>query len=207
MADAWTDERVELLRQLHKEGLSASQMATEICRKHPGPYISRNAAIGKANRLGLGPIGGGRLERGSSVLGLPKTRISNSPAALRPKPKLPPRPAPALFAKPNADGFTPHVSTEATPPQRPDLTRLEVLPDTACTLEDLEPGMCRWPIGDPQSDAFRFCGCQRSDGATAEARFYCEEHLRLSKGDKQPKKPKTRSHGAELARQLRRYVA
>ncbi|MCB1513625.1 MAG: GcrA cell cycle regulator, partial [Hyphomicrobiaceae bacterium] len=41
---AWTDERVELLKKLWSEGLSASQIASRI------GGVSRNAVIGKVHR-------------------------------------------------------------------------------------------------------------------------------------------------------------
>ena len=44
----WTDERVELLKKLWADGLSASQIAGEL------GGITRNAVIGKAHRLRLG---------------------------------------------------------------------------------------------------------------------------------------------------------
>ncbi len=44
---AWTDERVELLKKLWAEGLSASQIATRM------GGVTRNAVIGKVHRLGL----------------------------------------------------------------------------------------------------------------------------------------------------------
>src|SRR5712672_3472721 len=43
----WTDERVELLKKLWTDGLSASQIAAEL------GGITRNAVIGKVHRLGL----------------------------------------------------------------------------------------------------------------------------------------------------------
>src|ERR1700754_2333832 len=43
----WTDERVELLKRLWADGLSASQIAGEL------GGITRNAVIGKVHRLGL----------------------------------------------------------------------------------------------------------------------------------------------------------
>ena len=45
----------------------------------------------------------------------------------------------------------------------------------AVALEDLEPHHCRWPIGDPQSSNFRFCGKRRRLGAS-----YCQEHWERS---------------------------
>src|ERR1700687_3104374 len=43
----WTEERVESLKKLWGEGLSASQIAAEL------GGITRNAVIGKVHRLGL----------------------------------------------------------------------------------------------------------------------------------------------------------
>src|SRR6478672_13863661 len=44
---SWTDERVELLKKLWNQGLSASQIAGEL------GSVTRNAVIGKVHRLGL----------------------------------------------------------------------------------------------------------------------------------------------------------
>src|SRR5215211_2405368 len=44
---SWTDERVEMLKKLWSDGLSASQIAAEL------GGITRNAVIGKVHRLGL----------------------------------------------------------------------------------------------------------------------------------------------------------
>lgn len=45
---AWTDERIERLKALWDEGLSASQIAKKL-----GEGVTRNAVIGKAHRLSL----------------------------------------------------------------------------------------------------------------------------------------------------------
>ncbi len=45
---AWTDDRIDQLKKLWDEGLSASQIAKEL-----GEGVTRNAVIGKAHRLGL----------------------------------------------------------------------------------------------------------------------------------------------------------
>ena len=47
----WTDERVELLRKLWSEGLSASQIAAQL------GGVTRNAVIGKVHRLKLSSRG------------------------------------------------------------------------------------------------------------------------------------------------------
>jgi len=46
-ASTWTDDRVELLKQLWRTGGSASQIAQEL------GGVTRNSVIGKAHRLGL----------------------------------------------------------------------------------------------------------------------------------------------------------
>src|ERR1700739_3964082 len=43
----WTDERVELLKKLCQDGLSASKIAKQL------GGVTRNAVIGKVHRLGL----------------------------------------------------------------------------------------------------------------------------------------------------------
>src|SRR6059058_6577762 len=59
---SWTDERVELLKKLWTDGLSASQIAAEL------GGITRNAVIGKVHRLGLS----GRAKAPSSAAPRPR---------------------------------------------------------------------------------------------------------------------------------------
>ena len=58
----WTDERVETLKKLWTDGLSASQIAAEL------GGITRNAVIGKVHRLGLS----GRAKSPSSAAPRPR---------------------------------------------------------------------------------------------------------------------------------------
>lgn len=67
---SWTDERVELLRKLWNQGLSASQIATELANG-----ITRNAVIGKVHRLGLS----GRAKAPSSQAARPR-KITRAPS-------------------------------------------------------------------------------------------------------------------------------
>jgi GcrA cell cycle regulator len=48
----------------------------------------------------------------------------------------------------------------------------EAAPGTRCTLMKLTRRTCRWPIGDPKSGDFCFCGATSMRG-----RPYCEFHL------------------------------
>lgn len=51
----------------------------------------------------------------------------------------------------------------------------DVSPD-ACTLMELTDTSCRWPMGHPDKDDFRFCGtdCDPAHGP------YCRRHMRLA---------------------------
>ena len=71
----WTDERVELLKKLWAEGLSASQIAAEL------GGVTRNAVIGKVHRLGLA----GRAKSTRSSTPRPRAK----PRAPKPTPRLP----------------------------------------------------------------------------------------------------------------------
>ena len=70
-AAGWTDERVELLKKLWMEGLSASQIAGEL-----GDGVTRNAVIGKVHRLKLSA-------RAKPTNTTPRARPAARPAARR----------------------------------------------------------------------------------------------------------------------------
>jgi GcrA cell cycle regulator len=65
-----------------------------------------------------------------------------------------------------------------TPRSAPVLLPAEIdpllLPDGSfATMRSVDQQMCRWPVGDPTSDDFHFCGHPHKPGAT-----YCEVHCR-----------------------------
>ncbi len=127
---SWTDERVESLKKLWLDGLSASQIA-----KHLGGGLTRNAVIGKVHRLGLS----GRA----------------SPSQPRPafKPVRPPRMA--TPATPPARRAEPIAAA----PMRADPIPVSAFEETgSATVLTLGAHMCKWPIGDPSRDGFAFCG-------------------------------------------------
>ena len=148
----WTDERVELLAKLWGEGLSASQIAAAL-----GGGVTRNAVIGKVHRLGLS----GRAKPGQAASQRPTKVRTSSPAVAAPSP-------------------TPPRRSEAEP--RPNGPTLEVWSDPAgadggerVALADLRDSMCRWPIGDPTSADFGFCG-----GRSVTGLPYCAHHCRIA---------------------------
>jgi GcrA cell cycle regulator len=150
----WTDERVELLKKLWNEGLSASQIAAEL------GGITRNAVIGKVHRLGLS----GRAKSPASVA--PRARKPRASAAL------------LRVARPTLRGNTalarlPAYEVDYEP--EPENTAAIVPIGQRCTLLELNESKCRWPIGDPGAPDFFFCG-----GKAVENLPYCAHHSRIA---------------------------
>jgi GcrA cell cycle regulator len=148
----WTDERVESLKKLWGDGLSASQIAAEL------GGITRNAVIGKVHRLGLS----GR---------------AKSPSSTAPRPRKP-RAAGNMMrlARPAMRGNTalaPMYETDADPEPAPTENIIPI--GQRCTLLELNESKCRWPIGDPGSTEFYFCG-----GAPVDGLPYCTYHSRVA---------------------------
>jgi len=172
---SWTDERVETLKKLWQEGHSASQIAKTL------GGVTRNAVIGKVHRLGLS----GRAAPSQPTRPLYKPSRPARPATgheSRPQAAAPRRAEPSLTRPVVSQPLTPYVEAPGT-----------------ATVLTLGTKMCKWPIGDPSSDEFSFCGRVASDGAP-----YCVEHARVAYQPSQ--KTRKRDSGAELSRSLRRYL-
>jgi GcrA cell cycle regulator len=167
----WTDERVETLKKLWQDGLSASQIAKQL------GGVTRNAVIGKVHRLGLS---------GRATPSKPARPVFKAP---RPQRAVAQPAAPRRIAEPAPLA---QAQTSMPVPAR----YVDEAPGSATVLT-LGAHMCKWPIGDPSSDGFTFCGRRQSDGP------YCGEHARVAY---QPAQAKKRSGPNELARSLRRYI-
>ena len=181
---SWTDERVETLKRMWNEGQSASQIAKEL------GGVTRNAVIGKVHRLGLSNrVGGGHDEDDAAP----------APAAAAAKPEPAPRPDPVPRAeapRPAATAATAAPVSNVTPlpvrkaiipagqplPPQPSLN--EISPEALAsvrevekrakklTLMELTERTCKWPIGDPATEDFWFCGLPSLPGKP-----YCEAHV------------------------------
>ncbi|MCA0407178.1 MAG: GcrA cell cycle regulator, partial [Proteobacteria bacterium] len=69
----WDDQRIEQLKKLWGEGLSASQIAAEL------GGVTRNAVIGKVHRLGLS----GRAKSKPAAVARPRAKVSTTKAPVR----------------------------------------------------------------------------------------------------------------------------
>jgi GcrA cell cycle regulator len=140
---SWDNEKEALLKKLWEEGLSCSQIAGRL-----GGGITRNAVIGKRKRLGIPDRGMDR----------PRMRRGKPPANA------------ALWnGLQSKGGVAKHAAPQSTPPA-PYVE--SVTTDTPLrTLATLERGECHWPIGDPKTASFGYCGCKAVPGQS-----YCETH-------------------------------
>ncbi|MGB0505409.1 MAG: GcrA family cell cycle regulator [Pikeienuella sp.] len=184
---SWTEDRVEKLKVMWGEGQSASQIAKAL------GGVTRNAVIGKVHRLGLS-------NRAAST----KAAAASAPAAepkAKPAPKAPPQAA-APAAAPKPAPAAPAVKVVSVPiapaPKIQSSTmRREPPPPTPAMVEDaqrtaqvlaaiekkarklnlleLTERTCKWPIGDPATDDFYFCGL-----GCAPGKPYCETHVSVA---------------------------
>lgn len=121
---SWTDERVAILRRMFERGESFSVIGGEL-------GITRNAAIGKAHRLGLyrdAPAQLGGRPKSEKPRRIRERRIT----VVKPSKRLPP-------------GI--HAAPAGTPG--------EVVP-LHIGLADLNESTCKWPFG--TATPYTFCG-------------------------------------------------
>jgi len=161
-ANAWTEERVERLKKLWSDGLSASQIAAEL-----GGGVTRNAVIGKVHRLGLS----GRGKPSGTGTPRPRKVAPRTPSAPTTFDQLRRRTATAL-----APARAPLPEAEAEVAYRPLPVEEVVIPmSKRVTIMELRDSMCRWPLGDPSTPEFRFCGAR-----AGTAMPYCGYHAQLA---------------------------
>lgn len=165
----WTDARVERLKRMIADGLSARQAAAEF-------GISRNAAIGKALRIGC-PF----CSNNGQSARTPAGRKASVPAPARPRAK---RPAPAPVVKPASPGKSSGVACVAAPLPEPDLSPASPDPETAVRFADADAGRCQWPLGDPSlGPDMPVCGgrsARAAGRASPLGRSFCAYHLKLA---------------------------
>jgi GcrA cell cycle regulator len=192
---SWTDERVETLKKMWAEGQSASQIAKEL------GGVTRNAVIGKVHRLGLSNRVGSSAEPATTTAnaaapGMAKPRLvetaADEPAfeeAVRSTaaPRAEIKSAAAPRHEPAAVSLTTPLRKAIIPagqPLPPQPSANEISPETLAsvreiekrarklTLMELTERTCKWPIGDPATEHFWFCGLPSVAGKP-----YCEAHV------------------------------
>jgi GcrA cell cycle regulator len=180
---SWTDERVELLKKMWTEGQSASQIAKEL------GGVTRNAVIGKVHRLGLSnrngsgtaaPIAEPEQEEAveapvapaeAEMAGADDAEAPAAEPANLPDPPAEPSPARRQIIS-ASQPLPPQPSANEISPEALASVREVEKRALKLTLMDLTERTCKWPIGDPATPDFWFCGLPVQQGKP-----YCEAHV------------------------------
>jgi GcrA cell cycle regulator len=186
---SWTDERVETLKKMWGEGQSASQIAKEL------GGVTRNAVIGKVHRLGLSNrAGSGGNAAKAATKEKPAVKAAATKAPSKPKAPTGTKAAPASKPKEpevlelDENGIPISAARRAIipagQPLPPQPSANEISPEALAKVSEVEKGSkriglmeltektCKWPVGDPATEDFWFCGL-----GTQTGKPYCEAHV------------------------------
>lgn len=181
---SWTDERVDTLKTMWNEGKSASQIAKEL------GGVTRNAVIGKVHRLGLSnrtqPAKAAKETKASADAAPAKAKVA--PKAAAPKPEAA-APRAKATTQPSAPSPLPirKAIVPAGQPLPPQPSNSEISAEALANLAEVEKKAkklnlmeltertCKWPIGDPATPEFWFCGLPTQSGKP-----YCETHVAVA---------------------------
>lgn len=171
MSAAWTDDRVDLLKQLWEKGTSASLIADALAGG-----ITRNAVIGKAHRLGLKARPSPVKNEGTDI-DKPKKATTKSAAPVAPE-----SPAAMASTAPRTQATAPRSPTAPAKPPAAKTAKVAQSVKRIGLLE-LSEKICKWPIGHPGDEDFHFCG-KPVNASTP----YCAEHGAIAYQSQLPRK-------------------
>lgn len=140
---AWDDALVDKLVKLVKSGHTCRQIARIL-------KMTRNQVLGKAHRVGL-QFGSPSLRQKSKTSSRNARNLVKAWAGKRGKDKTRSTPWPALIHEPIPDRRANDIARR--------------------TLAALEPGECKFPVGDVGQPGFGFCGLSQVPGLA-----YCPDH-------------------------------
>ena len=187
---SWSEERVEVLKKMWLEGKSASEIAKELGE------ITRNAVIGKVHRLGLSNRELKSLKRDKDPNGLKKVQKRGRPRKNQTIVDGQKSSRDTKIGKLNLSMGTTNKKSgkkEASiePLEKSKAESLGVVSDLSeetlkslldieskskkISLMDLTERTCKWPIGDPATEKFWFCGHDSEPGKP-----YCKTHISIA---------------------------
>ena len=184
---AWSDERVAILKKMWLEGSSASEIAKELGN------ITRNAVIGKVHRLGMSNRDTNNLKSGSSTSNAKKSVRRGRPPKVNKEEKKRGRPRKLKDSGdfPGTLDVKEKSTTSSAKEMRLDENKTKVASDLSeetlqnilkvemkskkISLMELTERTCKWPIGDPATDTFWFCGHESEPGKP-----YCKTHISIA---------------------------
>ena len=200
---SWTDERVETLKKMWGEGKSASQIAKELGGVTRNAVIGKVHRLGLSNRNtddGKGDAAPAKAAPAKKAKPAAKAKPAKeaAPKDEKPSAEAKPKKEAAPKAEPaTKDAPEEKVEVAAQPYKRPIITAGKPLPPQPSTdeidpealakvsdlekqahklsLMELTERTCKWPIGDPATEKFWFCGHPAQAGKP-----YCETHVAVA---------------------------
>ncbi len=180
MSKGWDSVMLKKLKSLMGKGLSTSEIGKRL-------GMSKNAVVGKLNRLGWNSKAGGvatvdkasgtaKKNSGKKVVGKSVSGKKTVQGVKKVKDADKKTVAPkAVAGKKSVGGAGKNLNKTLAMHQRIIQHSLE--------MANLKPNQCRWPIGDPDSEKFHFCGAPVFVGKP-----YCYEHCKQAYQFTPPKK-------------------
>ncbi len=147
----WTNTVLKKLKALVDKGLPTSVIGEKL-------GISKNAVVGKLNRLGWNAKANSAAAAAAAAKKIPAKKVVSV----------------AKNAKPTAPASK---STSAKT-----LSAHQRIIQHSLNMASLKPDQCRWPIGNPDSERFHFCGEPVFSGKP-----YCYEHCKQAYQFQPPK--------------------
>ncbi len=201
MSKGWDNATLKKLKALTGKGLSTAEIGKRL-------GMSKNAVVGKLNRLGWNSKAGGAPaaekpapKKAAEKNTAPKKTAAKTPAKKGATPKTAPakkvattpkKAAPAPKAKPQAPA-KPAPAQKPAPAEKTsgrggkslnkNLAMHQRIIQHSLEMANLKPNQCRWPIGDPDSEDFHFCG-----DTVFVGKPYCYEHCKQAYQFTPPKK-------------------
>ncbi len=197
MSKGWDSTALKKLKSLIGKGLSTSEIGRRL-------GMSKNAVVGKLNRLGWNAKAGGvpvaevetkvtkktktekNAETGNKATAVKKT---DKKAAVKTAEKQTGKRLSVKVEKKSKvvnalDKIADKKVTAEPRVSEKSLAAHQRIIQHSLEMANLKPNQCRWPIGDPDSENFHFCG-----ETVFVGKPYCYEHCKQAYQFTPPKKP------------------
>lgn len=204
MSKGWDNATLKKLKGLMGKGLSTSEIGKRL-------GLSKNAVVGKLNRLGWNSKAGGagvasvpvakatttkkttsatktatpakKAASKKTVVTTKKTATSTKTDATKKAGTGAPKKTTTTPAKKTPVAATPVKTGKIKASSSKTLAMHQRIIQHSLEMASLKPNQCRWPIGDPDSENFHFCG-----ETVFVGKPYCYEHCKQAYQFTPPKK-------------------
>ena len=202
MSKGWDSIALKKLKALTGKGLSTSEIGKRL-------GMSKNAIVGKLNRLGWNAKAGGAVavekaakEKNTASVKGAASKVAKTDKKVAETKKTTSKKAVTTKAAPKATvkNAEKKVEDKKTTPKKVTVPKAEVkktdskvnakdlamhqrIIQHSLEMANLKPNQCRWPIGDPDSEHFHFCG-----ETVFVGKPYCYEHCKQAYQFTPPKK-------------------